>query len=118
MPTPRMYSVSTPVIISGAGSIWSVARRSTSETESTTIPTRLAPISVTTMRVFLVCSARGIPKRVRRSMIGMSWPRRLITPSMNCGARGTCVIATMRLISWTCAMSTPYSSEPSLKLTT
>ena len=99
LPTPRMYSVSTPVIMSGAASIWSTGRRSTSETESTTMPTRLAPISVTTMRVFFVCSARGIPKRVRRSMIGISCPRRLITPSMNCGARGTCVTATMRLIS-------------------
>ena len=63
------------------------------------MPTRLVPISVTTMRLLLVFSMRGMPKRVRRSMIGISWPRRLITPSMKCGARGTRVISTMRMIS-------------------
>ena len=82
------------------------------------MPTRFAPISVTTIRVFFVCSTRGMPKRARRSMIGISCPRRLMTPSMNCGARGTCVTATMRLISWTCAMSTPYSSDPNRNETT
>jgi hypothetical protein len=74
LPTPRIYSVSTPAMRSGASSICSTGIRKTSETESTTIPTLLLPISVTTMRVFFVCSERSMPNRARRSTIGMSLP--------------------------------------------
>ena len=41
------------------------------------------------MRVQSVFAASAIPKRARRFMIGITRPRRLITPSMNPGARGT-----------------------------
>jgi purine-binding chemotaxis protein CheW len=71
LPTPRIYSVSTPAMRSGASSICSTGIRKTSKTESTTIPTLLLPISVTTMRVFFVCSERSMPNRARRSTIGM-----------------------------------------------
>jgi hypothetical protein len=66
---------------SGARAKAKAGIRKTSETESTTMPKRFVPISVTTIRVFFVRSARSIPNRVRKSMIGMRRPRKLITPS-------------------------------------
>lgn len=56
---------------------------------------------MTTMRVLLSCSRTGMLKRVRMLMTGMTLPRRLMTPSMKAGARGTMVICIRRMISCT-----------------
>src|SRR5215475_8665099 len=58
------------------------------------------------------------PKRLRRSITGMIFPRRLMTPSMRSGALGTVVISGTRTISRTAPIRTPYVSLPMRKPTT
>src|SRR6266478_6102310 len=55
------------------------------------------------------------PKRLRRSITGMIFPRRLITPSTVSGALGTAVISGTRTISRTEPMRTPNVSFPLLR---
>jgi hypothetical protein len=52
-----------------------------------------------------------MPKRSRRSTTGITLPRRLMTPRMKAGVRGTRVIGCMPMISCTFRISTPYSSS-------
>ena len=46
------------------------------------------------MQVSTVLSTLGIPRMSRRSITGTTLPRRLITPRMNTGIRGTRVRCT------------------------
>jgi len=56
--------------------------------------------------------------RLRKSITGMIFPRKLITPSIKSGALGTEVISGTRTISRTAAIRTPYVSLPIRKPTT
>lgn len=51
-----------------------------------------------------------MPNLLRRSVMGMTLPRRLMTPRTNSGMRGTRVIGCMPMISLTFRISRPYSS--------
>ena len=73
----------------------------TSSTESTTSPVETPPMGVMTIRDRLVTGWRASPKRSRRSMTGITSPRRLSTPSMKEGARGTGVMLPTMMISRT-----------------
>lgn len=51
------------------------------------------------------------------SMTGITCPRKLIRPQTYSETCGICVTWPIRMTSWTCLMSTPYSSLASRKLT-
>ena len=77
----------------------------------------LAPFSRVAAANPFAWSATDRAKRFRRSTIGITCPRRLISPQMKSGTSGILVIWPIRMISWTRMMSTPYSSLASWKLT-
>ena len=73
-------------------------------------------ISTTMMQVRSVYAVASNPKRSRRSMTGMTLPRRLMTPLTKSGVWGTGVIDIMPMISRTLRMPMPYSSLASEKV--
>ena len=79
--TPLIYSELIPVTISGGASIVFDGSLKTSETESTTMPIIFPFISTTTIRVFLSYSFTSRLNLFLKSIIGITFPRRLITPS-------------------------------------
>src|SRR6267378_8247529 len=81
-------------------------------------PINLFSSSTTRMRFFLSEMISVWPKRLRKSITGMIFPRRLITPSTVSGALGTAVISGTRTISRTEPMRTPNVSLPMRKPTT
>ncbi|OPZ20105.1 MAG: hypothetical protein BWZ10_00753 [candidate division BRC1 bacterium ADurb.BinA364] len=117
---PITKSASTLVPKDGVSSICSSSMSSTSDTSSTMIPmVTLAPPRITwttMMQVLSVSSWESMPNFKRRSTTGMTLPRRLITPRMKAGVRGTRVTFIMPMISWTLRISSPYSSSASLKV--
>ncbi len=117
LPTPLMYSESTPAATGGVGSTVSAGIRRTSDTASTMKPTTRLLSSMTIIRVSLSWAMAARPKRRRRSTIGMTLPRRLMTPSTNSGERGTLVISMIRMISCTFRIFTPNSSSSMLNVT-
>jgi len=104
--TPRSSRCAgSPRTTPSTGSTTSAGIVVTSETASTIRPTLWASACATTMRVSRVSAAGGRPQRWRRSSIGTTALRRLITPTMCSGAWGTTVIGCGRMISRTAAMS-------------
>ena len=106
-----------PATTAGAGSTVLSGIRSTSDTASTRKPTTLWFSSITIMRELSSSSLSGMRNRLRSPITGKTLPRRLITPSMNSGALGTCVIWTSLMISFTTRILTPNSSSPSRNVT-
>src|SRR5208283_2782668 len=84
----------------------------TSEAELTINPSRRLSSSTTRIRFFLSGSIAELPNRFLKSITGMIFPRRLITPSIISGAFGTAVISGTRTISRTEPICTPYVSSP------
>jgi hypothetical protein len=68
------------------------------------------------MQVFTVFSVADMPNFTRMSTTGTTLPRRLITPRMNSGVRGTLVIVVKSKISRTFPTSSPKTSSPSLNV--
>ena len=116
LPTPVMNSWENPPRTGGGGSIWSAGMRTTWLAESTTMPISLPSTSTTMTRVIEVASLDSRPNLSRRSMIGITSPRRLMMPFTNEGALGSHVISRTRMTSFTRRSSSPYSSSPTEKL--
>src|SRR5215471_4538019 len=87
---------------------------STSDTESTTTPIMPRCVTSTTMmQVWSVFSRASNPNFSRRSITGITRPRRLMTPRTWLGICGTCVMSIALMISRTFSTGRPYSSTPS-----
>ena len=74
-------------------------------TASTMQPTVLSWMLTTMVRVSSSTSRGGRPNRLRRLTIGMTEPRRLISPSMKSGTWGIRVIGFIKMISWILVMA-------------
>src|SRR5690606_30036991 len=98
---------------SGASLTSDGASSSTSETESTTMPTTRSCTLRMITTVNSLYSASPSPNLIRRSMIGTMTPRRLITLLMKLRALAIRVGLSYPRISCTLRMSMPYSSAPS-----
>jgi hypothetical protein len=85
----------------GVTSTASALTRSTSETESTIIPTFISSASTTIILVSPVLSSDCRLSRFARSITAIIWPRRFIMPSTNEGLFGMRVTSSMRIISLT-----------------
>ena len=83
--TARTKSAPPPEARAGGGDISPSARRTTSETLSTTSPTQPLADETTTMRLSFVRSPPGQPKRFLRSTTGVTCPRRLVSCSKKPG---------------------------------
>src|ERR1019366_1447009 len=113
---PSKKSVCTSLPNDGASSIWASAMSDTSDTRSTITPV-CAPCTCTTMMQFSAdAAASSMPNLARRSTIGITLPRRLMTPRTNEGVRGTRVMGITPMISWTFRISSPYSSRARKKV--
>ena len=114
---PSRYGVSTPSPKSGVSSMSDAARFSTSDTVSTTMPIMTVPLSratwTTMMQVRWVYAISGSPNLRRRSMTGITLPRRLMTPLTYSGVCGTAVISWIPMISRTLRTLMANSSRPS-----
>lgn len=106
---PLMNVVSMRVPMRGGGAIWLAVMSTTSSTASASAPTTVAsPSSATSRMMMQVSTVRLMAERPslrRKSMTGTTCPRRLMTPTMKGGVRGTFVggvyasTSRMRLIS-------------------
>src|SRR5512145_1392220 len=116
LPTPAMNSERRLLPKAGAGSMSRSPMSSTSLTLSTMIPsTHSSSPEVTsriTVQVRRVTSVRARPKRMDRSMTGTTAPRRLMTPRMKEGMRGTSVRAVCWITSLMERMSMAKVSPP------
>src|SRR5689334_9559206 len=102
---------------SSGGAMSSSGTVSSSVTASATRPTVWPSASVTRIGVLTPTGTAGRPRRVRRSITGITRPRRLMTPGSQWGASGTGEIATMRRISPTLLTGSAYSLLSTLKTT-
>ena len=85
---PAMYRLATAVIAIGTGWIWSAETRMTCVTSSTMQPTVLSWTVTTIVRVSSSNGRAARPNRLRRLTIGITVPRRLISPSIDGGHLG------------------------------
>ncbi len=83
--------------------------RTTWETMSTVHPIVRSPTLTTMVRVSLSAALGSSPKSLRRLMIGMIVPRRLLTPSQYAGTWGVRVTWSRITISWICSIRKAYS---------
>ena len=119
-PIPFMNSVFSCAPILGAGSICSCVKvhhllhRIRQRAENVLSPSTFT--STMMMQVFTVFSVLVIPNFSLMSTTGTTLPRRLITPRMNSGVRGTFVIVVKSRTSRTFEMSSAKTSSSSLNV--
>ena len=117
---PLMQSVSMRVPMRGGGAICAGARSITSWTESASAPSTVRSPSISTSmmitQVSMVFSMGDSPSLTRRSTTGTTCPRRLMTPRMKSGVRGTLVTLVNARTSRMRWMSIANSSRYSMKV--
>jgi hypothetical protein len=94
--------------VSGLGSMFCFWRVRTSTTLSTITPMGCLSWTIIMMLGVWFSFLSVSPMRLRRSITGMTSPRRLVTPLTYCGAYGTGVAPSKFLTSRTWVTSTPY----------
>src|SRR3954452_7980219 len=118
--SPARATASTALVVptrASGGSTDSSGTVRSSVTESAMRPTIWPSCSATMIGVLIPTGLLARPSRTRRSITGITLPRRLMTPGSQLGASGTGAMATMRRISPTLPTGRAYSDFSMRKTT-